>query len=62
MAPESSNFERSSRSPANEVLEALRMRAVHARELGYAVIDIAAVIVSPTELLRFLTRHCTRLR
>jgi transposase len=32
------------RSESNEVLEALRMRAVHARELGYAVVDIAAIL------------------
>ena len=32
------------RCESNEVLEALRLRAVHARELGYAVIDIAAVL------------------
>jgi len=32
------------RSESNEVLEALRRRAVHARELGYAVTDIAAIL------------------
>jgi transposase len=32
------------RSPPNEVLEALRRRAVHARQLGYAVVDIAAIL------------------
>jgi transposase len=32
------------RSESNEVLEAFRLRAVHARELGYAVADIAAVL------------------
>jgi transposase len=32
------------RSESNEVLEALRLRAVHARELGYAVVDIAAIL------------------
>ena len=32
------------RSQTNEVLEALRRRAVHARQLGYAVVDIAAVL------------------
>jgi hypothetical protein len=31
------------RCQSNEVLEALRLRAVHARELGYAVIDLAAL-------------------
>jgi transposase len=32
------------RSESNEVLEALRVRALHARELGYAVVDIAAIL------------------
>jgi transposase len=32
------------RCESNEVLEALRLRAVHARELGYAVVDIAAIL------------------
>lgn len=32
------------RSESNEVLEALRRRAVHAREIGYAVVDIAAIL------------------
>src|SRR5262249_26812493 len=32
------------RCESNEVLEALRWRAVHARELGYAVIGIAAIL------------------
>ena len=32
------------RTESNEVLEALRLRAVHARELGYAVVDIAAIL------------------
>lgn len=32
------------RSESNEVLEALRLRAVHARELGYPVVDIAAIL------------------
>jgi transposase len=32
------------RSESNEVLEALRLRAVHARERGYAVVDIAAIL------------------
>lgn len=32
------------RSESDEVLEALRLRAVHARELGYAVVDIAAIL------------------
>src|SRR3712207_6589393 len=33
-----------SRSESNEVLGALRLRAVHARDLGYAVVDIAAIL------------------
>jgi transposase len=32
------------RSEPNEVLEALRLRALNARELGYAVVDIAAIL------------------
>jgi transposase len=32
------------RRESNEVLDALRLRAIHARELGYAVVDIAAVL------------------
>jgi transposase len=32
------------RCESNEVLEALRLRAVHARERGYAVVDIAAIL------------------
>src|SRR5580692_1166395 len=32
------------RSETNEVLEALRVRAIHARELGYSVVDIAAIL------------------
>src|SRR3954469_20743891 len=32
------------RRESNEVLDALRSRAVHARELGYAVVDIAAIL------------------
>jgi len=32
------------RSESNEVLEALRLRAVNARELGYPVVDIAAIL------------------
>ena len=33
-----------SRSESDDVLEALRQRAVHARELGYPVVDIAAIL------------------
>ncbi len=32
------------RSESDEVLEALRSRAVHARQLGCAVVDIAAIL------------------
>ena len=32
------------RSESNEILEALRLRAVHARQAGYAVVDIAAIL------------------
>ncbi len=32
------------RCESNDVLEALRLRAVHARELGYAIVDIAAIL------------------
>src|SRR5213082_2094633 len=32
------------RSESNDVLDALRLRAVHARQLGYAVVDIAAIL------------------
>jgi transposase len=32
------------RCESNDVLDALRLRAVHARELGYAVVDIAAIL------------------
>lgn len=32
------------RSESNEVLEALRWRAIHARQLGYAIGDIAAIL------------------
>ena len=32
------------RSESNEVLDALRLRAVHARELGYPLVDIAAIL------------------
>ena len=45
------------RCEANEVLEALRLRAVHARELGYAVTDIAAVLGVREETI---SRWCSR--
>src|ERR1700716_592720 len=32
------------RCESNDVLDALRLRAAHARELGYAVVDIAAIL------------------
>jgi transposase len=32
------------RCESDDVLEALRLRAVHARELGYSVVDIAAIL------------------
>src|SRR4051794_20007022 len=32
------------RRVSNEVLDALRSRAIHARESGYAVVDIAAIL------------------
>ena len=45
------------RCESNEVLEALRLREVHARELGYAVIDIAAVLGVCEETV---SRWCSR--
>jgi transposase len=45
------------RCESNEVLEALRLRAVHARELGYAVVDIAAVLGVREETV---SRWCSR--
>ena len=45
------------RCESNEVLEALRLRAVHARELGYAVIDIAAILGVREETI---SRWCSR--
>src|SRR3974377_79648 len=45
------------RCESNEVLEALRLRAVHARELGYVVIDIAAVLGVREETI---SRWCSR--
>jgi transposase len=45
------------RSESNDVLEALRLRAVHARELGYAVIDIAAILGVREETV---SRWCSR--
>src|SRR3954462_762553 len=45
------------RSESNEVLEALRLRAVHARELGYAVVDIATILGVREETV---SRWCSR--
>ena len=46
------------RSEPNEVLEALRLRAVRARELGYAVTDIAAILgVREETVSRWYTRY-----
>src|SRR3954465_319581 len=45
------------RSESNEVLEALRLRAVHARELGYAVVDIATILGVREETI---SRWCSR--
>ena len=42
------------RSESNEVLEALRLRAVHARQRGYAAVDIAAILgVRPETVSRW---------
>ena len=46
-----------SRSEPNEVLEALRLRAVRARELGYAVVDIAAILGVRSETV---SRWCVK--
>ena len=45
------------RREPNEVLEALRLRAVHARKSGYAVIDIAAI---PGVREETISRRCSR--
>jgi transposase len=45
------------RSEPNDVLEALRLRAVHARQLGYAVVDIAAILGVREETV---SRWCSR--
>src|SRR4051794_20037587 len=45
------------RSESNDVLDALRSRAVHARELGYAVVDIAAILGVREETV---SRWCSR--
>src|ERR1700681_2905305 len=45
------------RSESNEVLEALRCRAIHARQCGYAVVDIAAILGVREETV---SRWCTK--
>jgi len=45
------------RGESNDVLEALRLRAVHARELGYAVVDIATILGVREETV---SRWCSR--
>jgi transposase len=45
------------RCESNDVLEALRLRAVHARQLGYAVVDIAAILGVREETV---SRWCSR--
>src|SRR4051812_45513232 len=45
------------RCESDDVLDALRLRAVHARELGYAVIDIATILGVREETI---SRWCSR--
>src|SRR3984957_17951994 len=45
------------RCESNDVLDALRVRAVHARELGYAAVDIAAILGVREETV---SRWCSR--
>ncbi len=45
------------RSQSDEALEALRLRAVHARQLGYPVVDIAAILAVREETV---SRWCSR--
>jgi transposase len=46
------------RSESNDVLDALRLRAVHARELGYAIVDIAAILgVREETVCRWCSRY-----
>src|SRR3954462_2561695 len=45
------------RSESNDVLDALRVRAVHARQLGYAIADIAAILGVREETV---SRWCSR--
>jgi transposase len=45
------------RSESNDVLEALRLRAIHAWQLGYAGVDIAAILCVREETV---SRWCTK--
>ena len=45
------------RREPDEVLNALRLRAIHARESGYAVVDIAAILGARQETV---SRWCSR--
>src|SRR4051795_12541081 len=45
------------RRESNDVLDALRLRAVHARERGYAVVDIATILGVREETV---SRWCSR--
>src|SRR3954462_10644811 len=45
------------RRESNDVLDALRVRAVHARRLGYAVVDIATILGVRKETV---SRWCSR--
>jgi transposase len=45
------------RSESNEVLEALRLRAAHARGLGYPVVDVAAI---PGVRAETVSRWCSK--
>src|SRR5258708_25727755 len=48
---------RDGRSESNDVLDALRLRAVHAGEWGYAVVDSAAILGVREETV---SRWCSR--
>ena len=46
------------RCESNQVLDALRLRVIHARELGYAVVDLAAILgVLQETISRWCSRH-----
>src|SRR4051812_49739600 len=47
------------RRESHDVHDALRLRAVHARELGYAVVDIAAILGVRQETV---SRWCSKYR